>query len=193
MPMLPMPSTTPLAGLLAVVVLVLPPLPAAPAAQDADSPDARVAPPAAAPGAEVGFDDPRVKAIETKLRCTCGCNLDIWTCQRQMQCGVSPPMSAEVRERLAGGADAEAILDAFVAREGQDILMAPPKEGFNLLGYLLPFVALALGAGIVVVVVRRWSREAAAEAEATSAAGVSDDGLRRVEAELARLEDEELL
>lgn len=133
------------------------------------------------------FADPRVRAIESQLRCSCGCNLDAWTCQRQMACEVSPSMAARVRERLAQGADAAAILAEFVAERGEEVLMAPPKEGFNWAGYLAPFVALGVGGVAVVVLLRRWSRGAAA-AVATVELDAGD--LARIEAELARLAED---
>lgn len=144
--------------------------------------------PAQAPDAGVPFEDPRVQAVESRLRCSCGCNLDIWSCQRQMACDVSASMAAEVRRRLARGEEPEAILAAFVAERGQSVLMAPQKRGFNWVGYLLPFAALGAGAAAVFLVVRRWT--AAAE-EGAAARRLTEEELGRVEAELARLEEGE--
>jgi cytochrome c-type biogenesis protein CcmH len=51
----------------------------------------------------------------------------------------------QVREALAQGHAIEKILDAFVARYGERILARPTREGFNLLGWILPAVALIVG------------------------------------------------
>ncbi|HZK79095.1 MAG TPA: hypothetical protein VFC35_09305, partial [Gemmatimonadaceae bacterium] len=53
---------------------------------------------------------------------------------------------------------------------GEQILMAPLKQGFNLVGYALPSVAL-LAAGLAVAgLIRRWG---ARGAQAITPAGVS--------------------
>ncbi|MBI4540432.1 MAG: cytochrome c-type biogenesis protein CcmH [Gemmatimonadetes bacterium] len=134
------------------------------------------------------FADPRVRQIESQLRCSCGCNLDTWTCQRQMSCEVSPSMAAQVRRRLAEGADAPAILAEFVAERGAAVLMAPPKQGFNWVGYLLPFVALGVGAAAVIGLIRRWSR--AAPAADSGATELGEAELAQIEAELERLDED---
>ncbi|MGH7400280.1 MAG: cytochrome c-type biogenesis protein CcmH, partial [Candidatus Rokuibacteriota bacterium] len=41
------------------------------------------------------------------------------------------------------------------------ILLAPPRQGFNLLVWVVPFVGLAAGLVLVVLLARRWSRRAA--------------------------------
>ena len=38
---------------------------------------------------------------------------------------------------------------AFVAKYGEQILMAPPPEGFNLAGYLVPGVAVPLAGQLI--------------------------------------------
>lgn len=144
--------------------------------------------PVQAPAAIDPFTDPRVKEIESHLRCSCGCNLDIWTCQRQMYCEISPAMSARVRQRLAESASPEAILAEFVAERGETVLMAPPKEGFNWVGYLLPFVAIGAAGIVVAGLIRRRSRMAP-EPEG-SAGDVSAEQLARLEAELAGLDED---
>jgi cytochrome c-type biogenesis protein CcmH len=48
--------------------------------------------------------------------------------------------------KLAEGEDTPAIKDYFLAQYGPQILGEPPREGFNWLAWILPFVALAGGA-----------------------------------------------
>lgn len=84
-------------------------------------------------------NDAGIQAIEKQLHCTCGCNLDVYTCRTtDFTCTVSPAMHAEVVALAARGLTGQQILDDFVARHGQVILMAPPKRGFNLAGYFVP-------------------------------------------------------
>jgi cytochrome c-type biogenesis protein CcmH/NrfF len=80
--------------------------------------------------------------IEQSLRCNCSCGLDTHSCQFQMQCGTSPGWSERIRRSLEAGETPEAIQASFVADFGTSVLMSPPAEGFNLVGYLLPAVAI---------------------------------------------------
>lgn len=57
-------------------------------------------------------------------------------------------MRAQIREALAKGKSKPEILQMYVAQYGERILAKPTKEGFNLLAWVLPFVAIAIGGGI---------------------------------------------
>jgi cytochrome c-type biogenesis protein CcmH/NrfF len=93
--------------------------------------------------------------IERNLRCNCGtCGLDTHSCQFQMQCGVSPGWTERIRRDLEAGRTAEAIQASFVADYGTQVLMAPPPEGFNLLGYFLPAIAILAAGALIAVGVR---------------------------------------
>jgi len=95
--------------------------------------------------------------LEHQLHCQCGCNLDVYTCRTtDFSCSVSPAMHADVMGLVGGGHTAQEILAAFKAVYGEKVLMAPNKSGFNLVGYTVPFVALAAGAVIVNVLLRKW-------------------------------------
>ena len=80
--------------------------------------------------------------IERHLKCNCSCGLDVHSCQFQMQCGISPGWSERIRQSLEAGESPEAIEASFVADFGMTVLMSRPAEGFNLVGYLLPSVAI---------------------------------------------------
>lgn len=92
--------------------------------------------------------------LEQGLKCDCGCGLDVHSCQFQMQCGTSPVWSQRIRESLERGESVEVIQAGFVADFGPTVLMSPPAEGFNLVGYLLPAFAI-LSAGVLVGLVAR--------------------------------------
>ena len=98
-----------------------------------------------------------VKGIERRLKCTCGCNLDIFTCRTtDFTCTYSPELHKDVVALYQAGRTADQIVAAFVAKHGEQILLAPPAQGFNILGYILPTVAVVLGAGTLgFVLVRR--------------------------------------
>ncbi|MGE5686646.1 MAG: cytochrome c-type biogenesis protein CcmH, partial [Gemmatimonadota bacterium] len=100
-----------------------------------------------------------IKGIEQRLHCTCGCNLDVFTCRTtDFSCTYSPELHREVVALYQDGKTAQQILDAFVAKYGEKVLMAPEPVGFNLWGYLLPGVAITLGAAILAVVIGRRER-----------------------------------
>jgi cytochrome c-type biogenesis protein CcmH len=109
-------------------------------------------------------------ALEHRLRCQCGCTLDVFTCRTtDFSCQVSPSMHRDIMSLVQGGYTAQEILDAFVNVYGDRVLMAPPRVGFNIVGYLLPSVALAVGAIVLAVMIRRWKvprRETAAAFQA---------------------------
>lgn len=128
-------------------------------------------------------------ALERRIHCQCGCTLDVYTCRTtDFSCQVSPAMHRDVMELVRGGYSAQEIIDAFVDVYGQRALMAPPKSGFNLVAWLAPGTAVAIGAGALLVVLRRWRR-----ASATASSGRAQQTPLNVDAtpeELARLEAE---
>lgn len=56
----------------------------------------------------------------------------------QSQVLLAAQMRATVRERLAEGWSEEEIRRYFVDRYGERVLAAPPKEGFNLVAWVVP-------------------------------------------------------
>lgn len=100
--------------------------------------------------------------LEHHIHCMCGCNLDVFTCRTtDFSCSVSPAMHRDVMALVAGGHGAQEIINAFVGVYGEQVLMEPRKEGFNLAGYLTPFAALGGGAALVIALLRRWQRPGA--------------------------------
>ncbi|HLB54939.1 MAG TPA: cytochrome c-type biogenesis protein CcmH [Gemmatimonadales bacterium] len=111
-------------------------------------------------------NDPVIKAIEHRLKCTCGCNLDIYTCRTtDFTCSYSPNLHREVMALRSAGKTPDEIVVAFTLKYGESVLMAPKPEGFNLAGYLVPGILMALAALLLaVVLVRRGRRPAPAPA-----------------------------
>jgi cytochrome c-type biogenesis protein CcmH len=128
-----------------------------------------------------------IQVLEKRLRCTCGCGLDIYTCRTtDFTCTYSPALHKDVLAQFNAGKTPQQIVDDFVSRYGQEALMAPPKRGFNWAAYLVPG-ALVLAAGVILaLVLRRWVRaSAAAPALAQPLANVN-----ATPAELAQLQRE---
>jgi cytochrome c-type biogenesis protein CcmH len=134
-------------------------------------------------------NDPVVIAIERRLRCTCGCTLDIYTCRTtDFTCTFSPALHKEVMAMRTAGQEPEAIIDTFVAREGEAILMAPPAEGFNLAGYIVPGLVMLTGAlGLAAWVSRRKVAVAGDSGLGAGSGDASPDPLNLDAAARARL------
>ncbi|CAN5825958.1 hypothetical protein BH24GEM1_BH24GEM1_23770 [soil metagenome] len=144
---------------------------------------------------EIADYDERIKAIEHRLACTCGCTLDIFTCRTtDFTCTYSPQLHREVVEMDRAGKTAEEIIDAFVDKYGEKALMAPKPEGFNLWGYLLPGSAiLVAGGALVALISRRRIVVATAAGRVGPQPGVDDAGSEANAAPPASAEEMERL
>ncbi|HEY2804384.1 MAG TPA: cytochrome c-type biogenesis protein CcmH, partial [Gemmatimonadales bacterium] len=102
-----------------------------------------------------------VQAIEHKIKCTCGCGLDVFTCRTtDFTCATSPAMHRAVLARLDSAMTSEQVVAAFERQYGEAILMQPPRRGFNWAAYLMPFAALLVGLGVVAWLMKGWVRGA---------------------------------
>ncbi len=136
-------------------------------------------------------NDEYIKDIEKQMRCTCGCNLDIYTCRTtDFTCTTSPALHREVLALDEAGLDAEGILADFVDRYGEDVLMAPKPEGFNLAGYLIPGVLItSIGIALTWVLYRRQTIARAGGSEGGGGGGqLGQGGIAATADELERLQ-----
>jgi cytochrome c-type biogenesis protein CcmH len=139
-------------------------------------------------GATAKLTDDQRDALEHRIRCQCGCTLDVYVCRTtDFSCQVSPAMHRDVIALVEGGYSAQEIVDAFVDTYGEVALMAPKREGFNWAGYLVPFGALAAGGAAVVTVLRRMQQRTAHVAAAAHAPLPGSPALGTAD-ELARLD-----
>lgn len=97
-----------------------------------------------------------------------------------------------VRRKVEAGETLEQIVQYFVDVYGPEVLPVPPPKGFNLAAWLMPFMALFAGLGVVVVLIRAWSASAArkkeervsSRANAQPSGGAEDDLEKRLRREL---------
>jgi cytochrome c-type biogenesis protein CcmH/NrfF len=101
----------------------------------------------------VDLDSDPVNRVAKKLSCSCGCAQDM-TCKMEPGCGICKRAKMKIfAEQTAGKTDSQ-ILDGFVAENGKQILAITP----GLFGTAGPFVALSLGAIVVLLVIRRYRK-----------------------------------
>jgi cytochrome c-type biogenesis protein CcmH len=112
-----------------------------------------VAPVIAQPPA-TNVDDPRVYEVGSQLRCVVCLNLSVADSPSEM----ANQMRGVVRDRLAAGDSPEQVIQYFVDKYGEWILLKPRRHGLNWLVWLAPVIAVAVGLAVVAVVVRRWAR-----------------------------------
>ena len=106
-------------------------------------------PPAAAP-----VDEQAVHEVAAQLRCVVCQSLSVADSPSE----TASQMRSIIRERLAAGDSPEQVRAYFVEKYGDWILLSPPKRGFTLLVWLVPFVGLGIGLVLLARAVRRWSR-----------------------------------
>ncbi len=137
----------------------------------------------AAGAAAASEEHPTLPELERELICP--------TCHESLALSNSPiadRMRSFIRARIAAGDTKSEIKDQLVDEFGESVLASPPKRGFNLLAWLLPLVGLAVGAVVLAVLARRWSRARTGHAPLDS----SGDGRAGLDPELERRLDEEL-
>ena len=111
----------------------------------------------AAPLAAAPVSEETVHEIGAQLRCVVCQSLSVADSPSE----TANQMRGIIRERLAAGESHEQVKAYFVEKYGLWILLAPPRQGFNLLVWVVPFVALGAGLVLVLLLVRRWSRRPA--------------------------------
>jgi cytochrome c-type biogenesis protein CcmH len=98
-----------------------------------------------------GVMEEETQRLAAELRCPVCQNLSVGDSPSEM----ANQMRDLIREKLKNGESADQIREYFVSRYGEWILLAPKREGFNWVAWLLPFVAILGGAGVVGIVVHR--------------------------------------
>lgn len=110
------------------------------------------------------------------------------TCNTPLDVSNSPAadrMKLFIAQRIEAGDDKQQIIDALVVEFGRGVLATPPKEGFDLVAWVVPIGAVVVGLVAIPFVTRSWARrrrdEPAPEISAEDAARL-DEELRRRDA-----------
>ncbi|MEZ4616660.1 MAG: cytochrome c-type biogenesis protein CcmH [Caldilineaceae bacterium] len=133
--------------------------------------DTPVAPSATVDTSSISAD--QVNEIARSLWCPLCSGVRLDACELK----ACEQMKEVIAIKLAEGEDLDTIRTYFVAQYGPQVLGEPPREGFNWLAWVLPFVVLAIGGYILWVTIRRMTRPAPARATTSTnaaSAGTSD-------------------
>lgn len=96
--------------------------------------------------------DQQVYDVASQLKCP--------VCQHESaadsSAAIAQQMRQVIRQQLRSGMSEQQVLRYFANHYGNDILLTPPQQGFNLLAWLMPVAMLLLGMGLVSLVARDW-------------------------------------
>jgi cytochrome c-type biogenesis protein CcmH len=122
------------------------------------------------------------------------------SCHEPLALAQSPQADFErafISRMIAQGETKAQIERTLVAQYGPSVLGKPPANGFNLVVYILPPLALIAGAITLMVALPRWRRRTRAATAATAAAGagpphathkLAPADARRLQEDLARFD-----
>jgi cytochrome c-type biogenesis protein CcmH/NrfF len=145
-----------------------------------------LAAPAAGAQEPAGSPEPRADLadIADEVMCTvCGVPLD-----HALEAPQAEAQRQFIRRLIAQGRTKEEIKGALVAEYGEDVLAVPGDEGFDLVAWVVPGVALASAILVVALALRRWRRGPDANAPASADTSPDEAGAERLEADMARYE-----
>ena len=129
------------------------------------------APPALAQHPATHVGEQAVHDIAAQLRCVVCQNLSVADSPSEM----ASQMRSVIRERLATGERPDQVVQYFV----EWILLAPRRQGFNLLVWAMPGIALAVGLAVVGILVTRWTRRRPSAAAAPPPTAAMRERIRR--------------
>jgi len=98
---------------------------------------------------------PTLAGTSQGLTCQCGCGLTVANCNMPT-CGFSVPVREQIESMINKGKSGAEILGFYRAKFGEKVLSAPTTEGFNVLAWVMPFVAVALGGIFIFYTTNRW-------------------------------------
>lgn len=105
--------------------------------------------------ATTAYADVTSKEVESELICQCGCNMVVDVCD----CDTANQIRTKIATLISQGQDKNQILASFVSEYGEQMLAAPPKNGFNLVAWVAPFAAVAAGGTGLFFALRAWARK----------------------------------
>ncbi|HLH74520.1 MAG TPA: cytochrome c-type biogenesis protein [Chloroflexota bacterium] len=92
--------------------------------------------------------------VEKQLGCPICTDLPLNVCDNE----ICQQMRGVIHQKLSEGETPDQVVQYFVDRYGNGVLLTPPQQGFSLAAWYLPLLAVALGAIIVVTFLRHSLR-----------------------------------
>jgi len=120
---------------------------------------------------------PVQQEVEQALTCQCGCGLTVANCNHP-NCPFAVPARKEIATMIDAGMSRAEIIAAFRKKYGEKVLSAPTTEGFNILAWTAPFIALGAGVLVVLITMGRWRAVPAQPASSAQEPLVADDDSR---------------
>lgn len=100
-----------------------------------------------------GDNSTRIDRLGHRMMCACGCNQILLECNH-VGCTYSDRMRGELIAAVDNGQSDSDVLQFFVQKYGTTVLAAPTKVGFDRVAWLMPYLALVLGIGVVILAAR---------------------------------------
>ena len=97
----------------------------------------------------------RAHRIAAQLRCVDCESLSVADSATSTAAATRADITTRIRH---GESDAE-IRQVYVDRYGESVLLQPSNKGLGVLVWALPIAALVIGAGGIVLALRRWQRQ----------------------------------
>jgi cytochrome c-type biogenesis protein CcmH len=91
------------------------------------------------------------------MMCVCGCNQILLECNH-VGCSYSTRMRDELTAAVTRGDSDNSVLQWFIQTYGTTVLAAPTNTGFNRMAWIMPYLALVVGIGLVVAIVGVWRK-----------------------------------
>jgi cytochrome c-type biogenesis protein CcmH len=113
-------------------------------------------------------------SIASEFTCQCGCNLILTGCDT-MVCSVKDSLKATITGMIKQGMTKEQIIKTMRTNYKDKILSAPPKEGFNLTGWVTPFLVVGIAAIGLVFALVGWRRHQEDQEAATNSGKKIDE------------------
>ncbi|MFC1906523.1 cytochrome c-type biogenesis protein CcmH [Chloroflexota bacterium] len=125
-----------------------------------------------------------VSDVSKELVCQCGCTMILSNCSHA-GCVPRDTMTALIGQKLAQGEPPDEIIQYFVTRYGEQVLVSPPKQGFNLTAWLLPLAALLAGTGVIYATLKQWLWRSHSSPTAPMSSETNQEYQERLNKELA--------
>ena len=103
--------------------------------------------------------DQRVHDVASQLKCL--------VCQGELVADLPALLSLQmrgiIRQQLQSGKSEQEVIQYFVSRYGDRILLSPPMQGLTRLAWIVPVALMIGGAMLVFFVLRSWQSHASKE------------------------------